>query len=74
MDIFRKFLVFLFSIPRKIFGSRNERLLRQYSGVVKQINALEADVSKLSDTALKAKTADFRKRYEIGRASCRERV
>ncbi len=66
MDIFRKILVFLFSIPRRIFGSRNERLLRQYSGVMKLVNALEADVSRLSDAALQGKTAEFRKRYAEG--------
>jgi len=66
MDILRKFFVFLFSIPRKIFGSRNERLLKQYSGVVKRINALEAEISKLSDGALQGKTAEFRKRYAEG--------
>jgi|CXWL01.1.fsa_nt_gi preprotein translocase subunit SecA len=66
MDIFRKILGILFSIPRRIFGSRNERLLKQYSGVVKLVNALEADVSKLSDAALQGKTAEFRKRYAEG--------
>src|SRR5512134_3837534 len=66
MDIFRKFFVFLFSIPRKIFGSRNERLLKQYSGVVKRINALEPEIAKLSDGALQGKTAEFRKRYAEG--------
>ncbi|MSQ64442.1 MAG: preprotein translocase subunit SecA [Betaproteobacteria bacterium] len=68
MDIFRKFFVFLFSIPRKIFGSRNERLLKQYSGVVKRINALEPEISKLSDGALQGKTAEFRRRYAEGAA------
>ncbi len=66
MDIFRKFFVFLFSIPKRIFGSRNERLLKHYSGVVKQINALEAEISRLSDGALQGKTAEFRKRYAEG--------
>src|SRR5512134_4034186 len=66
MDIFRKFFVFLFSIPKKIFGSRNERLLKHYSGVVRQINALEPEISKLSDGALRGKTAEFRKRYADG--------
>ncbi len=66
MDIFRKFFVFLFSIPRKIFGSRNERLLKQYSGVVKRINALEAEIAKLSDGALRGKTAEFKQRLAEG--------
>jgi preprotein translocase subunit SecA len=66
MDIFRKFFVFLFSIPKRIFGSRNERLLKQYSGVVKKINALESEISALSDAALQGKTAEFRQRYAAG--------
>jgi preprotein translocase subunit SecA len=66
MDRFRKFLVLLLSIPKKIFGSRNERLLKQYAGVVKQINALEADIAKLSDGALQGKTSEFRKRLADG--------
>ena len=49
-----------------IFGSRNQRLLRQYSKVVKKINALEEGVQALDDAALKAKTAEFRKRYDGG--------
>src|SRR5512135_124071 len=66
MDIFRKFFGFLFSIPKRIFGSRNERLLKHYSGVVKQVNAFEPEIAKLSDAALQAKTAEFRKRYADG--------
>ena len=49
-----------------IFGSRNQRLVRQYSKSVKQINALEDGVKSLSDSALKAKTAEFKKRYTDG--------
>ncbi|MDH3304128.1 MAG: preprotein translocase subunit SecA [Gammaproteobacteria bacterium] len=49
-----------------IFGSRNQRLLRQYSNVVKKINALEEGVQALDDNALKAKTTEFRKRYADG--------
>ncbi|MDH3990596.1 MAG: preprotein translocase subunit SecA, partial [Gammaproteobacteria bacterium] len=49
-----------------IFGSRNQRLLRQYSKIVKKINALEESVQALDDSALKAKTEEFRKRYEDG--------
>ena len=49
-----------------IFGSRNQRLLRQYSKVVKKINALEEGVQALDDAALKAKTEELRKRYDSG--------
>lgn len=51
---------------KKIFGSRNDRLLKQYATVVRQINALEAGVEKLSDDELRAKTDEFRKRIAEG--------
>jgi len=66
MESLRKFLVFLVSIPKRIFGSRNERLLKQYAGVVKQINALEPGIAALSDEALRGKTTEFRKRVSDG--------
>ena len=50
----------------RIFGSRNQRLLRQYSKVVKRINAMEEGLQALSDDELKARTGEFRKRYEDG--------
>ena len=49
-------------ILKKIFGSRNDRLLKQYRRRVVAINALEAAISKLSDEALRGKTAEFRAR------------
>ena len=50
----------------RIFGSRNQRLLRQYSKVVKKINALEEGLQALDDDALKSRTDEFRVRYEKG--------
>ena len=50
----------------RIFGSRNQRLLRQYSKVVKKINSLEEGLQALSDSELKAKTVEFRQRYADG--------
>ena len=50
----------------RIFGSRNQRLLRQYSKVVKKINVLEEGLQQLSDDQLKAKTDEFRRRYADG--------
>ncbi len=50
----------------RIFGSRNQRLLRQYSKAVKKINSLEEALQALSDSDLKAKTEEFRKRYTEG--------
>jgi len=54
------------NILTKIFGSRNERLLKQYAQVVRQINALEAGLAGLSDAELKAKTAAFKERVGNG--------
>jgi preprotein translocase subunit SecA len=56
----------LASLPTRIFGSRNQRLIKQYSHAVAQINALEPATEKLSDQALRAKTDEFRKRYADG--------
>jgi preprotein translocase subunit SecA len=53
-------------ILTQIFGSRNERLLKQYRRIVEQINALEPAFEKLSDTELRAKTDEFRKRIADG--------
>ncbi len=54
------------NILTKIFGSRNDRLLKQYRGIVARINALEAQYEQLSDEALKAKTQEFKDRLEKG--------
>jgi len=51
---------------KKIFGSRNDRLIKQYSQAVKRINALEPAMQALSDDALRAKTDEFRQRYANG--------
>ena len=51
-------------VLRKIFGSRNERLLKQYGRAVREINALEPEVSRLSDEQLRAKTDEFRARIQ----------
>src|SRR5450830_1190390 len=50
----------------KIFGSRNDRLLRQYRKTVDRINAMEPEYEKLSDEALRAKTDEFRERVNKG--------
>ncbi len=49
---------------KAIFGSRNQRLLKQYSAVVVQINALEPTIQALSDEQLAGKTAEFRQRIQ----------
>jgi preprotein translocase subunit SecA len=54
------------NIFKKIFGSRNERLIKRLSKTVSQINALESDIEQLSDEALSAKTEEFRGRLQAG--------
>ena len=56
------------ALARKIFGSSNDRRLKTYTPKVAAINALEADVSKLSDEALRARTDEFRKHLEDGKS------
>ena len=50
----------------KVFGSRNERLLKTYERNVERINALESQIGTLSDDALRAKTGEFRQRLADG--------
>ena len=50
----------------KVFGSRNDRLLKQYRKVAARINALEPEFEKLSDDALRAKTDEFKERLAKG--------
>jgi len=50
----------------KIFGSRNDRLLKQYRSTVKRINAMEVGLESLSDEALRAKTDEFKGRVAGG--------
>lgn len=54
------------SLLKKVFGSRNDRLLKQYRQTVARINALEPAMQALSDEALAAKTQEFRDRLGKG--------
>lgn len=54
------------NILTKIFGSRNDRLLKQYRTVVARINAMEAQFETLTDEDLKAKTGEFKERVANG--------
>ncbi len=54
------------SMFKKVFGSRNDRLVKQYLQKVKAINALEPSMETLSDAELAGKTAEFRSRLENG--------
>ena len=54
------------NILTKIFGSRNDRLLKQYKASVTRINAMEVELEKLSDDELRGKTLKFRERVRNG--------
>ncbi|MCO6515160.1 MAG: preprotein translocase subunit SecA, partial [Snodgrassella sp.] len=54
------------NLAKKILGSRNDRLLKQYRKEVSKINALEPKIQALSDTELQAKTAEFNQRLADG--------
>src|SRR5215203_4149204 len=54
------------ALARKIFGSSNERRIKAYQPRVDEINALEKELEQLSDEALRARTADFKKQVADG--------
>ena len=54
------------NILTRIFGSRNERLLKEYTAAVREINALEPALSALDDAALRAKTDELKARVAGG--------
>ena len=54
------------SLAKKVFGSRNDRLLKQYRKSVVRINGMEKDIQQLDDAALQAKTAEFKQRLAKG--------
>ena len=55
-----------FNLLTQIFGSRNDRLLKQFRKTLERINALEAGFELLSDEALSQKTAEFKTRFSNG--------
>ena len=54
------------AVARKLFGSANERRIRGYQPRVDAINALEPELAALSDEALRARTAEFKKQVAEG--------
>lgn len=54
------------SLFKRLFGSRNDRLIRQLRKVADRVNALESEYEQLSDDALRAKTEEFKQRLEQG--------
>jgi preprotein translocase subunit SecA len=65
-ELLRTSLETLWRVPTRIFGSRNERLLKTYAGSVARINSLEPEMAALSDAALAGKTAELKKRCAEG--------
>jgi len=66
LQFLRRVAEVLWRVPTRVFGSRNERLLKQYAHTVAQINALEPQIAALSDASLAGKTNELRKRYAEG--------
>ncbi len=56
----------LTNLLTRVFGSRNQRLIRRFTVIVDKINAFEAQISALSDAALQAKTQEFKDRLKSG--------
>jgi len=56
----------VFNLLTKVFGSKNERELKQIQPLVEKINALEPEVQALQDEQLKARTAEFKQRLDRG--------
>ncbi len=56
----------LSTVFKKIFGSRNERLIKQYAQAVGAINVLEPAMQALTDAELRARTDEFRRRHQDG--------
>ncbi|UJF25151.1 preprotein translocase subunit SecA [Suttonella sp. R2A3] len=54
------------NVAAKIFGSRNDRLIKQYGKTVAAINRLEPEIQALDDAALQAKTDEFKQRLDDG--------
>src|SRR5271154_2269082 len=56
------------AVARKLFGSSNDRRIRGYRQRVDAINALEKELERLSDEALRARTDDFKKQLAEGKS------
>ena len=53
---------------RKIFGTRNERMVKRYLRVVEQVNTFESGIVRLTDAEIRARTEVFRKQIVDGAA------
>lgn len=59
----------LSGVLKRLFGSRNERIIKQLSKTVEQINRLEPEFERLSNSQLRAKTGEFKQRLADGQAT-----
>ncbi len=50
------------SVLKKVFGTRNERMVKHYLNRVEKVNAFEEDMRRLTDAELRRNTEEFRKR------------
>jgi preprotein translocase subunit SecA len=66
LELLRRIAEILWRLPARLFGSRNERLLKEYARTVERINALEPALAALSDERLQAKTAELKQRHADG--------
>ena len=62
----RSSLLMIANLLKKVFGSRNDRLIKKYMQTVRAINALESSLEKLSDDALRGRTEEFKARLAKG--------
>jgi preprotein translocase subunit SecA len=58
----------VFNLLTRLFGSRNDRIVRGYEATVRKATALESSMQALGDDALRAKTDEFRERLQKGEA------
>lgn len=56
----------LSNLLKRIFGSRNDRMIKQYAQTVRTINEMESAITSLSDADLRAKTDEFKQRIHNG--------
>ena len=56
----------IFDLLTKVFGSQNERVIKKMMPLVEKTNSLEADMQALTDGQLRARTGEFKERFEKG--------
>jgi preprotein translocase subunit SecA len=66
LNFLLRMLKALASLPTRIFGSRNQRLIKQYSQAVARINALEPVMERLTDEQLRGKTDELKQKHAQG--------